>query len=86
MGESEDEMRRELERLKAENEALKAKERRGTRLQVSEKGGVSLYGLRRFPITFYREEWERILGMADEIRAFLRDNAAALKSKEREGP
>jgi hypothetical protein len=86
MGEPEDEMRRELERLKAENEALKAKERRGTRLQVSEKGGVSLYGLRRFPITFYKEEWERILGMADEIRAFLRDNAAALKSKEREGP
>jgi hypothetical protein len=86
MSESDDEMRRELERLKAENEALKAKERRGTRLQVSEKGGVSLYGLRRFPITFYKEEWERILGMADEIRAFLRDNAAALKSKEREGP
>jgi hypothetical protein len=86
MGEPEDEMRRELERLKAENEALKAKERRGTRLQVSEKGGVSLYGLRRFPITFYKEEWERILGMADEIRAFLRENAAALKSKEREGP
>jgi hypothetical protein len=86
MSESDDEMRRELERLKADNEALKAKERRGTRLQVSEKGGVSLYGLRRFPITFYKEEWERILGMADEIRAFLRDNAAALKSKEREGP
>jgi hypothetical protein len=86
MSESDDEMRRELERLKAENEALKAKERRGTRLQVSEKGGVSLYGLRRFPITFYKEEWDRILGMADEIRAFLRDNAAALKSKEREGP
>jgi hypothetical protein len=86
MSESDDEMRRELERLKAENEALKAKERRGTRLQVSEKGGVSLYGLRRFPITFYKEEWERILGMADEIRAFLRENAAALKSKEREGP
>jgi hypothetical protein len=68
MSQSEDEMRRELERLKAENEALKAKERRGTRLQVSEKGGVSLYGMRRFPITFYKEEWERILEMADEIR------------------
>jgi len=69
MSESDDEMRRELERLKAENEALKAKERRGTRLQVSEKGGVSLYGMRRFPITFYKEEWERILELADEIRA-----------------
>ena len=81
---SDDEMRRELERLRAENEALKAKERRGTRLQVSEKGGVSLYGLRRFPVTFYKEEWERILGMADEIRAFLRDNDSALKTKGRE--
>jgi hypothetical protein len=78
---SDDEMRRELERLKAENEALKAKEKRGTRLQVSEKGGVSLYGMRRFPITFYKEEWERILGMADEIQAFLREHAAELKQK-----
>lgn len=78
---SDDEMRRELERLKAENEALKAKEKRGTRLQVSEKGGVSLYGMRRFPITFYAEEWEKILGMADEIRSFLREHAPELKRK-----
>ena len=84
MAESDDEMRREIERLRAENEALKTKERRGTHLKVSEKGGVSLYGMRRFPITFYKEEWERILGMADEIRAFMRENAAALKTKSRE--
>ena len=84
MAESDDDLRSELARLKAENEALKAKERRGTRLQVSEKGGVSLYGMRRFPVTFYREEWERILDMTDEIRAFIRDNAAALKTKARE--
>jgi hypothetical protein len=84
MAESDDEMRRELERLRAENEALKAKERRGTQLRVSEKGGVSLYGMRRFPITFYKEEWERILEMADEIRAFMRENATALKTKGRE--
>lgn len=82
---SEDEdLKRELERLRAENEALRAKERRGTQLRVSEKGAVSLYGMRRFPITFYKEEWERILGMADEIRAFIRENAAALKTKSRE--
>ena len=81
---SDDDLKRELERLRAENEALKAKERRGTRLQVSEKGGVSLYGLRRFPITFYKEEWERILGMADEIRSFMQANAGALKTKSRE--
>jgi hypothetical protein len=84
MSQSDDEMRRELERLKAENEALKAKERRGVRLQVSEKGGVSLYGMRRFPVTFYKEEWERILGMADEIGAFIREHAAELKTKSRE--
>jgi hypothetical protein len=78
---SDDDLKSELERLRAENEALKAKERRGTRLQVSEKGGVSLYGMRRFPVTFYKEEWERILGMADEIRAFIRENEAALKRK-----
>jgi hypothetical protein len=79
MSENDDEMRRELERLRAENEALRAREKRGTRLQVSEKGGVSLYGLRRFPVTFYKEEWERILGMSEEIRAFLRDHAGELK-------
>ena len=84
MSSSDDQMRQELERLRAENEALKAKEKRGTRLQVSEKGGVSLYGMRRFPITFYKEEWERILDMADEIRAFMRENAAKLKTKSRE--
>jgi hypothetical protein len=76
-----DDMRAEIERLRAENEALKARDKRGTYLRVSEKGGVSLYGLRRFPITFYRDEWERILVMADEIRTFLREHAAELKTK-----
>ena len=84
MSPSDDDLRSELERLRAENEALKAKERRGTRLQVSEKGGVSLYGLRRFPITFYKEEWERILGMADAICAFIHENEAALKKRSAE--
>jgi hypothetical protein len=84
MSPSDDDLHSELERLRAENEALKAKERRGTRLQVSEKGGVSLYGLRRFPITFYKEEWERILGMADEVRAFIHENEAALKKRSAE--
>ncbi len=81
MGETEEEVRAEIERLRAENAALRAKTERSTRLQVSEKGGVSLYGLRRFPITFYMEEWERILGMADQIRAFIRENEAKLKKK-----
>lgn len=70
-----------IARLEAENAALKAKEKRGTYLRVSEKGGASLYGMRRFPITFYREEWERILGMSDEIRAFIAEHASELKTK-----
>jgi hypothetical protein len=78
---SDENLHAEVARLKAENEALKAKEKRGTYLRVSEKGGVSLYGMRRFPVTFYREEWDRILGMADEIRDFIREHAAELKTK-----
>ena len=78
---NDEDMKAELERLRAENEALKAKDRRGTYLRVSEKGGVSLYGMRRFPVTFYREEWERILGMGEEIRSFIREHSAELKTK-----
>jgi hypothetical protein len=78
---SDEDLKGELERLRAENEALKAKEKRGTRLQVSAKGAVSLYGIRRFPVTFYQEEWERILGLSDEIHAFIRENAGELKKK-----
>lgn len=81
MADQDDELRRELERLRAENEALKSRDRRGLRLQVSEKGGVSLYGIRRFPVTFYKEEWERILGMEGEIRAFMDEHARELKTK-----
>jgi hypothetical protein len=81
MAESTEELTQELERLRAENAALKARPERSTRLQVSAKGGVSLYGIRRFPVTFYMEEWRRILGMADEIQAFIRENEAQLKRK-----
>ena len=77
----EEDLRAELERLRAENEALKTKGPRGLSLRVSEKGGVSLYGIRRFPVTFYADEWEKILGMADEIRRFSQENAAQLKRK-----
>ena len=76
-----DQERAELERLRAENEALKAKPGRGLSLKVSEKGAVSLYGLRRFPVTFYADEWEKLLGMADDIRVFARANEAKLKRK-----
>jgi len=79
-----EELQAELERLRAENEALKARaeEPRRVYLQVSAKGGVSLYGLGRFPVTLYLEQWETVLNMADEIRAFLKTNASKLKRKE----
>ncbi len=71
----------ELERLRAENERLKRTAQRGVTLKVSEKGGVSVYGLGRFPVTLYQEQWLKLLDMADDIRAFIRDNATSLKAK-----
>lgn len=81
MSQSDDDVRAELERLRAENAALKQRSARAVSLKVSEKGGVSVYGLGRFPVTLYKEQWEKLLEMADEIRAFLRENAARLKTK-----
>jgi hypothetical protein len=78
---SDDELRAELDRLKQENERLKSRETRGVSLKVSEKGGVSVYGLGRFPVTLYKEQWQRLLAMADDIRAFIKENDAKLKAK-----
>lgn len=78
---SQDEMMKELERLKAENAALKGGQVRGLSLRVSEKGGVSVYGLGRFPVTLYKEQWEKLLGMSDDIKAFIKANEAQLKTK-----
>ncbi|MBM4303261.1 MAG: hypothetical protein FJ116_10340 [Deltaproteobacteria bacterium] len=78
---SNDEMMKELERLKAENAALKGGQTRGLSLKVSEKGGVSVYGLGRFPVTLYKEQWEKLLGMADDIKAFIKANESQLKTK-----
>jgi hypothetical protein len=75
-------MEKELARLRAENAALKGRAARGVTLKVSEKGGVSVYGLGRFPVTLYQEQWLKLLDMADDIRAFIRDNADRLKKKE----
>jgi len=78
---SEEDLKAELERLKAENERLKAGRGRTTGLKVSEKGGVSVYGLGRFPVTLYKEQWAKLLDMAEEIRAFIKENDARLKTK-----
>ena len=75
----------ELARLRAENERLKGQSVRGVTLKVSTKGAVSVYGLGRFPVTLYKEQWTKLLDMAEDIRAFIRDNEAMLKAKERRG-
>ena len=81
MADQED-LQAELERLRKENEALKARTTRGVALRVSAKGGVSVYGLGRFPVTLYKEQWEKLLAMADDIRAFVREHEGELKAKE----
>jgi hypothetical protein len=72
----------ELARLRAENEALKHKRNTAVSMKVSEKGGVSVYGLGRFPVTLYQEQWTKLLAMADEIKKFIEENRSKLKAKE----
>lgn len=72
----------ELERLRAENEKLKARSPRGLSLKVSAKGAVSVYGLGRFPVTLYKEQWEKLLDMSDDIQTFISEHALELKLKE----
>jgi hypothetical protein len=80
---SEVNLQAEVERLRAENQALKTRSDRAVSLKVSEKGGVSVYGLGRFPVTLYKEQWEKLLAMSDDLRKFIQDNAAKLKVKDR---
>jgi hypothetical protein len=83
---SEEEMKAELERLRAENSKLKQRTTRGISMKVSEKGGISIYGLGRFPVTLYKEQWEKLLDMADDIRSFIAENQGKLKIKGDEAP
>ena len=76
-----EQMKEELERLRTENEALKKRSEKGLSLKVSVKGGVSVYGLGRFPVTLYKEQWEKLLDMSDDIRAFIQENEPQLKTK-----
>ena len=79
---NDDELRAELERLKAENEALRNKRSGAVSMKVSEKGGLSVYGLGRFPVTLYQEQWTKLLDMADEIRTFIREHQGQLKKRD----
>jgi hypothetical protein len=79
---TEEELRAEVEKLKAENEALKVRSSRAISFKVSEKGGVSVYGMGRFPVTLYKEQWLKLLDLSDDIRKFIHENDSKLKSKE----
>lgn len=81
------EMIAEIERLKTANAELNAKVQAGRRqsvisLKVSEKGGISAYGLGRFPVTLYRLQWERLLDKGEDIRAFIKANSDRLATKQ----
>jgi hypothetical protein len=82
MSDSAEQMKQELERLRAENDALKKVKERGISLKVSEKGAVSVYGMGRFPVTLYKEQWLRLMDMSQEIRTFIEENNDKLKTKE----
>jgi hypothetical protein len=80
---SDQDLQAELERLRAENEQLKKSGGRNkATMKVSEKGALSVYGMGRFPVTLYKEQWLRLLAMGDEIKAFIEANNESLKSKE----
>ena len=79
---SDADLKAELERLRNENAALKKGASDGIRLKVSEKGAVSVYGMGRFPVTLYKEQWLKLLNTSEDIRAFIAENEARLKAKE----
>jgi hypothetical protein len=78
----EETIEQKVARLEAENQALKGRRAGNLSLKVSEKGGVSVYGLGRFPVTLYKEQWVKLLAFADEIKSFIKDNDQQLKAKE----
>ena len=79
---SDEDLKAELERLRNENAALKKGASEGIRMKVSEKGAVSVYGMGRFPVTLYKEQWLKLLNISNEIRAFIAENEARLKAKD----
>ncbi len=78
---SDEELKAELERLRKENESLKKGAASGISMKVSEKGALSIYGMGRFPVTLYKEQWIKLLDMESDIRTFIASNDARLKTK-----
>jgi hypothetical protein len=79
---ADEDVQAELARLRAENESLKKKRNAATSMKVSEKGAVSVYGLGRFPVTLYQEQWQKLLLMTEDIKTFIAENQDRLKVKE----
>ncbi len=79
---TEEELKAEVAKLKAEMESLKARTSKGISLKVSEKGAVSVYGMGRFPVTLYKEQWLKLLDMNEDIRRFIQENDSKLKAKD----
>ena len=79
---SDEDLKAELERLRSENEALKQRATSRVSMKVSEKGAVSVYGMGRFPVTLYQEQWLKLIDMSEEIKAFIDANQDKLKRKE----
>ena len=79
---SDEDLKAELERLRKENAALKKEASSSIRMKVSEKGALSIYGMGRFPVTLYKEQWLKLLDMADDIRAFIAAHEGELKAKD----
>lgn len=79
-----EDMKTELDRLRAENEALKNKKSNSGTLsmKVSEKGALSVYGMGRFPVTLYKEQWLKLLAITEELKAFIKENDSKLKTKD----
>lgn len=84
MASREQDLQAQLDKLNAENKALKAggKTVHGFSLKVSEKGAVSIYGLGRFPITLYKEQLRKLLAGGPELEAFMVANDKALRNKD----
>jgi len=79
---ADEDVQTELARLRAENETLKQRRNSAVSMKVSEKGAVSVYGLGRFPVTLYQEQWTKLLAMTEQIKTFIEENKAQLKVKE----
>ena len=85
MSESEPTKEELLQRIAELEQQAQAKKPVGLHFQVSEKGGISVYGLGRFPVTLYYEQWTRLLDRAEELRTFIEENKSRLKLKPRAG-